>query len=85
MRVPLVSLSSPVQSQNLSLLALVILQTEGHPALGSDPLMEDTSVSVYAEGRNIAPITIPGLQMTGTREETYSLNYSILQVKSPLL
>ncbi len=55
MRVPLVSISCQVQSQNLSLLAPVILQTEGHPALGSDPLMEDTPVSVNADGRNVAP------------------------------
>ncbi len=56
MRVPLKSLIiSPVQSQNLSPLVLVILQTEGHPALELDPLMEDTSNSVNAIGQTMDP------------------------------
>ena len=53
---PLTALiSSPLQSQNISPLAPVILQTEGHPALASDPLIEDTSVSVNPEGRKMVP------------------------------
>ncbi len=66
MRVPLILLKIWEQSQNLSLLAPVILQTEGHPAFASDPLLEDTPVSVYAVGWNIAPITRLAIQMTAT-------------------
>ncbi len=52
---PLTAFNSPLQSQNLSLLALVILQTERHPALESDPLLEDTPFRVNAIGRTMAP------------------------------
>ncbi len=56
MRVPLKFLIiPPVQSQNLSPLVPVILQTEGHPALASDPFIEDTSVSVNPIGWTMAP------------------------------
>ena len=55
MRVPLKSIVITVQSQNISPLAPVILQPEGHLALASDPLIEDTSVSVNPEGRKKVP------------------------------
>ncbi len=40
-------------------------QTKGHPALASDPLMEDTPVNIYAARWNVVPITRPALQITG--------------------
>ncbi len=80
MRVPL----TEYNHRTLSLLAPVILQTKGHPALASDPLMEDTPVNICSQMKCCTYYKTSFANNRSTHAETYSLKYSTLQLKSPL-